>query len=237
MFLLSKVLELNMNESDQDAMNYGNCVHKACQKLFNIAKNNGYYPTKEEFLNFFKEEFANTQISSPKNRNDLLDRATDNLEEFYIQLTNTPIKNLFKAEYKINEFQVDDTSLVGFIDRIEKLEDGTYALYDYKTGKAKPQTQISDGGSYEHYLNQLRFYKYTFEKTTGETVSKTGIIYPEDCKKNIEKILNEEDNKIIENLIIETNNSIKSLQFEANPKNTKTCEMCDYKGICEHTFN
>lgn len=230
-FFFSKILEFAIKDGNKDHISYGNAVHKACQQFLDFAIKNAYYPTKEEFLKFFEDDFANRQISTKKCRQDLLDRAKNNLPTFYNQLIATPIKNLYCAEYKIPDYIFDGTKIVGFIDRIEKLEDGTFALYDYKTGKSKAK-EIEDGKTHEDYLNQLRLYKFIFEKTTGNIVSKTGFIFPDDCLANCEKPLTENDNKIIEEKLHLVNDNIRKMNFEAKPQNDLVCKDCLYRDIC-----
>jgi len=230
-FFFSKVMEFEVKDGNKDNMNYGNAVHKACQRLVDEAIKNGFYPSKEEFIKFFEDDFAQRPISTKKCRADLLERGQENLPVFYNQLINTPVRNLHYAEYKISDCEIDGARVTGFIDRIEKLDDGTFALYDYKTGRSKTK-DIEDGRKYEDYLNQLRLYKYVFEKITGNIVSKTGFIFPDDCLANCEKPLTEEDNELIAEKLSFTNKNIKDLNFEAKPQNEQICADCLYRDIC-----
>ena len=99
------------------------------------------------------------------------------------------------------------------IDRIEKNSDGTYELYDYKTGSPTSEKKLARGEDKEDYYNQLCFYKYAYEKLTGNKVSKVGIIYVSNHLKSVEKNLTDEDMVYIENLIKETYSNIKQLNF------------------------
>ena len=74
--------------------------------------------------------------------NNKTDNDNDNdLEKlFRIDVILTTILNEVvnkSKDYKISDFQLHGVKITGFIDRIEKLQDGTFALYDYKTGKSK----------------------------------------------------------------------------------------------------
>ena len=75
-------------------------------------------------------------------------------------------------------------------------------------------------------------YKYVFEKITGNIVSKTGFIFPDDCLANCEKPLTEEDNELIAEKLSFTNKNIKDLNFEAKPQNEQVCADCLYRDIC-----
>ena len=104
-------------------------------------------------------------------------------------------------------------------------------MYDYKTGSAVSENQIAIGGSKENYFNQLCFYKYAFEKLTGNKVAQTGIIYVEENVTR-EKALTKEDMTYIENKIKEVYENIKNLKF--NPScDPSSCKFCQYQQMCK----
>ena len=129
--------------------------------------------------------------------------------------------------------QVGDDFITGKIDRIEKNSDGTFSLYDYKTGTPVSKNQIALGGIKEGYYNQLCFYKYAYEKLTGNKVSEVGIIYVEDHAKSVYKTFDQSDMEYIENKIKETYENIKALKFEPIPEDVQgKCKFCAYKHLC-----
>ncbi len=230
-FLYAYLLELISKDTNKNSLSYGISVHYACERLLKQAIETGAYSSKEEFINWFEKDFAKRELSDKKTREDFLERARTNLDKFYVILTATPVKNLYMAEYRVEECKIGDVTIKGAIDRIEKNDDGTFGLYDYKTGKSKDK-DIKDGGLHEDYLNQLRLYKYIFEKTTGNKVTKTGFLFPDAPTEGCERVLTEEDNVLIESKIIETYNKIKNLDFGPNSDDEKTCEYCSYKDFC-----
>ena len=120
-----------------------------------------------------------------------------------------------------------------FITTYTDLCDGTYSLYDYKTGSPVPATQIDVGGYKEGYFNQLSFYKYAYEKLSGKTVSQVGIIYVEEHQRSVYKTLDGSDMTRIENLIKDTYKNIKELNFDPIPEDaTGVCKFCAYKQLC-----
>ncbi len=127
-------------------------------------------------------------------------------------------------------FELDGIKFYGIIDRIDKNEDGTFTLYDYKTGNAKKG--IEPEGEHEDYYNQMALYKYFFEKSVGEKVSKTTFIYPEDYTKNLELELNEADCKEVVDKFKNAISSIRAYSFEPS-HNKDVCKYCAYKDFCE----
>ena len=118
------------------------------------------------------------------------------------------------------------------IDRIEKNSDGTYSLYDYKTGTPVSANQIDICGHKEGYFNQLCFYKYAYEKFSGNKVSDVGIIYVENHAKSVYKTLTKEDMQYIENKIKEVYANIKDLKFDPIPEDKQgPCKFCAYKHL------
>ncbi|UKI40311.1 MAG: PD-(D/E)XK nuclease family protein [Candidatus Melainabacteria bacterium] len=116
---------------------------------------------------------------------------------------------------------------------MKKNKDGTFELYDYKTGTPVSAKKVEIGESREDYFNQLCFYKYAFEKLTNKKVSKVGLIYIENHSKTIYKELGQNDMEYIENLITKAYKDIKDLQFNETAKSNDTCKYCAYKQICK----
>ena len=80
------------------------------------------------------------------------------LEKFYCQITNVIPSNLYEVEMPINYTLDDGTKFTGFIDRVDKNDDGTYTIYDYKTGNNK-NYDIGIEKIHEDYYNQMGWYQ------------------------------------------------------------------------------
>ena len=149
-------------------------------------------------------------------------------------MIETSPERIFATEYSFQYLPYKNHSIKGFIDRIEQHADGTFAVYDYKTGEAKSKKQIADGMNYEHYLNQLRFYKFAFElEHPKHKVSKAGLIFVEEPDGNFYIDLTEQDNEIIKNKIDEAYAKIDELKFNPPSENERNCTFCNYKHLCK----
>ena len=231
-FLYSYVLRLSSLNGVNDALNYGNVVHKTIENFSKKSKIQGFYQSVEEFIADFKLQFAKTPFSDRATRKNLAQKGEQNLRIFYNQLILTPINKIYSTEYNIETKVGTQIPINGKIDRIETLEDGTFLIKDFKTGSAKGSYEIKEGGTYERYLNQLRFYKYLCEKKFDKKVSAAQLVFVEQCDKNYTREMLEEDNEIIENKIKEVYTNIENQNFEPS-HNKKSCEYCDFKGMCE----
>ena len=232
-FFYSEILKIPVYDEDSSNAVYGSAIHKTLEMAVNLAKETCSYPSKEVFIKNFKSALAIQKLESLEKRLELEARGQKSLENFYSYLIQIPYDRIFATEFYLNHIPFDNHFIKGFVDRIEKNSDGTFELYDYKTGSAKPKTQIADGKDYEGYLNQLRFYKYAFETVNPESkVTRTGIIFVEEPEKNYYIDLTDDDNKIIKDKIKYAYENILELNFQPVEQSDSTCKYCKYKQIC-----
>lgn len=233
-FFYSMVLGIEIEEGDWDYANYGSTIHALLENAVKIAQKTGKYPDIEEIKKDFQIGLDNSRFSAPEMKEKFEKRGIELIDSYYPHFVSIPISRIDKVEYSFDGVEIDKYSIKGKIDRIEKNSDGTYELYDYKTGYPVSERKVAIGEDKENYYNQLCFYKYAFEKATGKTVSKVGLIYVENHSKNVYKTLIKEDMDYIENLIKSTYENINSLQFDPikEDKNGE-CKNCAYKHLCK----
>ncbi|MCM1009760.1 MAG: ATP-dependent helicase [Fusobacterium sp.] len=228
-FLYTYILQIPVYSEEWDSANYGSAVHKTLE----IAIKNAY-PTKEEFCEIFLKNLSMQKFSNADTRRQFEERGMKKLTEFYPHFAAVPAERVVATEHYLKYVPVEDYFIKGFIDRIEKNTDGTFALYDYKTGSAKRKTQIVDGGDYENYLNQLRFYKFAFEtQNEGAKVTQVGLIFVEEPSENFYTTLTYEDNRVIKEKILDTYKNIHALNFEPSEQDDKTCATCEFRQLCK----
>lgn len=228
-YLYEKILDFIAKDGNPDTVNYGSAVHKACEFLINFAIEHGKYPSKEEFVNAFKAKLSELPLSSFKQRENIEGRGEKALREFYVQITSAPINWLKGAEKKLY-FELDGIKFFGIIDRVDKNDDGSFTIYDYKTGSAKKG--IEPGGEYENYYNQMALYKYFYEQSEGVRVKNTTFIYPEDFQKNYTLELTQEDCEAVVEKFKKAIESIRNYEFEPSHCD-EVCKYCGYKDFCE----
>ncbi len=229
-YFYNYILDLKPKDGNPDALSYGSAVHSACEFAVRFAKQNGEYPTKEEFINEFKNALDKLPMSSYKQREIHIERGEKALSEYYIQMCNTPISMLYEVEKPIS-FELDGIKFYGIIDRIDKNSDGTYTIYDYKTGSAKDSKIICPAGEHEDYYNQMGLFKYYFEKSTGNTVKEKIFIFPEEFTDNFTLNLTQDDCKAMDEKFKEAISNIKNYKFNPTPSEN-TCKYCPYKDFC-----
>lgn len=233
-FFYIKVLGIDVEESDWNAANFGTAMHGVLEIALNNAKSSGEYPPIDAVKAAFDKFMDGLYFTSSAKREQYQKQGRNALDSYYPVFSQIPASRIEATEFQINDVQVGEDFITGKIDRIEKNSDGTFELYDYKTGKAKSAAQIAPGGAKEGYYNQLCFYKYAFEKLTGAKVSKAGLIFVEEHQKNVSLELTDFDMQYIENLIKDTYTNIKALNFDPiNDRKSDACKYCTYKQLCK----
>ena len=111
----------------------------------------------------------------------------------------------------------------GAIDRVDRLEDGSVEVIDYKTGSAKEKLTFQQ-------KRQLILYKIVLEEAFGLKVSQLSFYYLENgTKVSFETKVKDEEK--LKQEIAEVIEEIKKCQFV--PKPSMLCSFCDFRSICE----
>ncbi len=237
-FLYSNVLSIPTKSLTEDtiSVDYGSAIHKTIENAEKQMLETGKYPELSEMLEDYEKNLGEKQFKDNEKRQEILERGKKSLTNYYPHFVETSDKRLVEYESEFDTIPVGEYFIQGKIDRVEQNNDGTYMLIDYKTGKPKSHKQISDGGKYENYLNQLRFYKLAYETEHPERkVSGAGLVYPEHFDKPFYIVLTSDDDNIIREHILNAYKDLHNLNFEPAPEcdRKKACEYCDYQDICE----
>lgn len=232
-FFYVKVLGIDVEEADWDGANFGTLIHSLLERAVKVAKESAY-PTLKEILEKFRLGMDGMKFSSEAKKEKYFKQGQKLLTNYYPYFSQIPISRITDIEFSFYGVDVDGDFITGKIDRIEKNSDGTFELYDYKTGNYTSEKKIAPNEEKQNYFNQLCFYKYAYEKLTGNKVSKVGIIYVENHEKSVDKYLTDDDMKYIETLIKDTYQNIKALKFNPIKEDKQgACKNCVYKQLCK----
>lgn len=231
-YLYEDILKLKPKDGNPNALSYGKAVHKACEEAIRFLRDKKMPPEKSQFIKWFKDELSCQPMESYQQRMNFEGRGELALDKYYAQICNTTSTNLVDVEYKLEYETEDGIKFVGYIDRLDSNPDGTYTIYDYKTGNNKNK-DIAPDKDHEDYYNQMAWYKYFFERKIGKSVSLTKFLYPDDfeSKNNGIEFTEQEINDTVEKFKQAVTN-IKAHEFEPTKNKEKTCKKCPYKDYC-----
>ena len=233
-FFYTKILGIDVEDRNWDGANFGTLIHALLEKAVRVAKATGSYPEIEEIREGFTKGLLNARFSNQAQKEKVAKLGMETINNYYPHFSQIPVSRVEDIEFNFYGVEVEGNTIKGMIDRIENNSDGTYSLYDYKTGTPVSANQIDIGGHKEGYFNQLCFYKYAYEKFSGNKVSDVGIIYVENHAKSVYKTLTTEDMQYIENKIKEVYANIKDLKFDPIPEDKQgPCKFCAYKHLCK----
>ncbi len=177
----------------------------------------------KQLTEIYEKNWVDEWYESKNNRDDYYKLGKKIIKDFYEDFCKNPpnvlkINDAPALETSFN-LKINGNTLIGKIDRIDDLGDGT-AIIDYKTGTSKDKPE----------KEQLLIYQMAAEEVLHIKPKQLLYYYLEDGKRTSflgsQKDIKEQKEKIIE--IIE---KIKSSQFEPTPG--WNCQHCDFKDICD----
>lgn len=201
------------------AANFGSSVHNTLNEFYKHLKSG-----KDVSLDLLKELYEKYWIDlgyeSKAHENTRKKRGWEVLEQFY-ELNGDPWVTPAYLERPFN-LKMGEYVVSGRIDRIDRLEDGTYEIIDYKTGKLKKGVNLDKD-------LQLSIYALACRDVFKIPVSKLSLYYLEDNEKVSTSRSNGQIEELIEN-VDELVQEMKASGFEPTPG--FLCKFCEFRLIC-----
>lgn len=171
---------------------------------------------------------------SPLDRQELTKKGADALRAYLAQEgTMTIHESEFSIHVSLSVPGIGDIPLGGKLDRLDVLPDGTVAVIDYKTGKAKSENDIrgltasGDG----HYYRQLVFYKLLLAKDGRYAMSEGALhfVEPDEKGKCIIRrfVITDAEVAALESDLIEAAKHIADGSAFTSVCDPEQCDYCD----------
>ena len=202
------------------AMQYGAAVHRLLKTYFDAVRL-GRTKSDEELLELFRIDLAGAKIQDPYQHELYEKLGLVQLQDFLGKARSIPASQVLHTEESF-EIKIGETTVVGRIDRIDRLPDGSVAIIDYKTGKARDQDAADDS-------LQLSLYAVAASEKWGY---KIGALVFHNLEENVPVTTVRSEAQLLSAraCVEEAAKGIAEGVFDAKPG--MHCNFCAYRMLC-----
>lgn len=202
------------------AMQYGAAIHRVLKTYFDSIRL-GRPKTDEELVELFRIDLASAKIQEAYQHELYENLGVRQLQEFLVSARAIPASQVLHAEESF-EIKIGDTTVAGRIDRIDQRADGTVAIVDYKSGKARDQEAADES-------LQLSLYAIAAKEKWGY---KVGALIFHNLEENVPVITTRSESQLLDARVCveKAAKGIAENVFEAKPG--QHCNFCAYRSLC-----
>ncbi len=202
------------------AMQYGAAIHRVLKTYFDSIRL-GRPKTDEELIELFRIDLASAKIQEAYQHELYENLGARQLQEFLVSARAIPASQVLHTEESF-EIKIGETTVAGRIDRIDQRADGTVAIVDYKSGKARDQESADES-------LQLSLYAIAAKEKWGY---KVGALIFHNLEENVPVITTRSESQLLDarRCVVEAAKGIAENVFEA--KLGQHCNFCAYRSLC-----
>ena len=202
------------------AMQYGAAIHRVLKTYFDSVRL-GRPKTEEELIELFRSDLASAKIQERYQHELYEKQGVAQLHEFLQSARSLAPSQVLQTEESF-EIRIGETVVAGRIDRIDQRPDGTVAIIDYKTGKARDQENADES-------LQLSLYAIAAEEKWGY---KVGALIFYNMEENVPVITMRTASDLIaaRARVTQAAQGIANNVFDA--RLGMHCNFCAYRSLC-----
>jgi DNA helicase-2/ATP-dependent DNA helicase PcrA len=202
------------------AMQYGASMHRVLKTYFDSVRF-GRPMTDGELIEIFRRDLAEAKIQEAYQHELYEKQGIVQLLDFLASARSLPAPQVLHTEQAF-EIRVGATTVIGRIDRIDARPDGSVAIVDYKTGKARDQKGADES-------LQLSLYAIAAEERWGYKVR--ALIF-HNLENNIPVITTRGASDLLaaRQAVTKAAEGIAAGRFEA--RTGMHCNFCAYRSLC-----
>jgi len=202
------------------AMQYGATMHRILKTYFDSVRL-GRAMTDGDLIEIFRRDLAEARIQETYQHELYEKQGIAQLLDFLTLARSLPAPQVLDTEQAF-EIRVGETTVVGRIDRIDARPDGSVAIVDYKTGKARDQKSADES-------LQLSLYAIAAHEKWGY---KVGSIAFHNLENNVAVITARTESQLhaAREAVTAASEGIAAGRFDA--KTGMHCNFCAYRSLC-----
>jgi ATP-dependent DNA helicase UvrD/PcrA len=202
------------------AVQYGAAMHRVLRTYYDSVRLGRSKPD-DELLQRFREDLASSGIQDNYQRDLYLQQGVQHLKDFLAATHSAPKPEVLHTEEWF-DVEVAGTNVAGRIDRMDRLPDGSVAIVDYKTGKARSQEDADESLQLSIYAMAAqqkwgyRVGELAFHNLEGNVavVSRRAEFQLEQARERVQAVAR----------------GIAAGDFEPDPG--FHCNFCAFRGLC-----
>jgi RecB family exonuclease len=201
-------------------MQYGAAIHRVLKTYFDSVRLSRP-KTTEELIDLFRLDLAAANLQDVYQRELYEKLGIAQLTQFLSEAQQIPASQVLQTEESF-EIHIGETIVAGRIDRIDSRPDGTVAIVDYKTGKARDQEDADES-------LQLSLYAIAAQEKWRY---KVGALIFHNLEENVPVITLRSDSQLLDacQRVKDAAKGIADGVFDAKPGNH--CNFCAYRSLC-----
>jgi len=211
---------INLSEPASQVMTFGTTLHNTLDDFYKqLDVTNAETYSLENLQKIYKEKWSANGFESKEHEEARIEQGLEILREFHEKNSKPWVKPMYLE--KDFHVKIGDYMISGRIDRIDRLEDGTFEVIDYKTTKSKALDK--------NYQLQLHVYALACRDFLHIPVSKLSVYFLEDnVKASLKKGVSDLDS-LKDDLKYYMDQAKKS-KFPPTPGHQ--CSYCGFRLIC-----
>jgi RecB family exonuclease len=202
------------------AMQYGAAIHRVLKTYFDSVRLQRP-KSDDELIDLFRQDLASAKIQEVYQHELYENLGIAQLRDFLAVARSIPADRVLHTEQSF-EIHIDETVVAGRIDRIDARPDGTVAIIDYKTGKARDQEDADSS-------LQLSLYALAAQEKWGY---KVGALVFHNLEENVPVVTARTSSELLaaRARVKAAAQGIAAGIFEAKPG--IYCNFCAYRSLC-----
>jgi DNA helicase II / ATP-dependent DNA helicase PcrA len=212
--------EWKLSRQVHAAMQYGAAMHRVLLTYYDSVRL-GRTKSDDELLQLFGDDLAASGIQDNYQKELYLKQGQVQLRDFLAGTRSSPTPEVLHTEEWF-EVQVAGTKVAGRIDRMDRTADGSVAIVDYKTGKARSQEDADES-------LQLSIYAMAAHEKWGYRVG--GLLF-HNLEGNVPVFSKRTEFQLegARERVLDVARGVAAGNFE--PKVGRHCNFCAFRGLC-----